>query len=177
MLGRESIEQTGHWEVLCGEDKEWVIFHIEDFLDIAEGYKAKLKKHLLGASASTSEGEATLGTSWESTTDLLTDRKQRKRPSPKKLLKMPHLQAHIVMGGLSCPENCCKGNVASCKQLKVTLWGWHISNASIRKVGQRCCSVGFAAHRLRRTDEKCHHCWHHRLQGMQGNGVQNLEEG
>lgn len=175
MLGRESVEQTGDWGVLCREDKEWVIFYI--YIDIAEVYRAKLKTHLLGPSASSSEGEATLGASWESTTDLLTARKQRKRPSTKKLLKMPLLQAHIVIGGLNCPENCCKGNVASCKQLKVRLWGWQISNVSIREVGQGCCSLGFAAHRLRRTDEKCHHWRHLRLQGMQGSGVQDLEEG
>lgn len=62
---------------------EWVIFYIKDLLDFIELYRAILETCLLGASASASEGEVTLGTSWESATDLLTDRKQRKRPSPK----------------------------------------------------------------------------------------------
>lgn len=52
-----------------------MIFYSKDVLDFTELYRAKLETFLLGASASTSEGEVTLRASWESATDLLTDRK------------------------------------------------------------------------------------------------------
>lgn len=75
VLGRESMEQTSHWGVICREDRDWIIFYFKDVLDFTELYRAKLETLLLGVSASTSEGEVTLRVSWESAADVLTDRK------------------------------------------------------------------------------------------------------